>query len=283
MKKYVDLHTHSTVSDGSLTPVQIVQRAKKYDLSAISITDHDAIDGTDDALAEAQTLNIDFVPGIEISTAWCQGRMHILGYFIDHKAQSIEQLLKRLQQARKDRVFKICARLKDMGMEVPPELVFKIAGGANSVGRPHIANAMVKLGFIPRLQTAFDKYLAYGKSAYIPRWAPTPQEAIDTIHRAGGIASIAHCAVTEGCMDNIFDVISMGIDAVEVYYPFHKPHQIELLKKIARDHNLAISGGSDCHGIVRGEPLLGIYKVPICVYESLLECKSKFSSAKTGG
>ena len=278
MKRYIDLHTHSTVSDGSWTPTQIVHRAKRYGLSVIAITDHDAVGAIDEESSAAQKVGIDFIPGIEISTAWCNGRMHILGYFIDHRSPAILELLKKLQDSRRDRVLKICERLKELGMNVPPDLVFEIAGNASSVGRPHIATAMIKLGFIPSLQTAFDKYLAYGKPAYIPRYAPTPQEAIETIHSAGGIASIAHCGVTEGCIDNLPELPRMGIDAIEVYYPFHKPHQIEYLKKFARDNNLAISGGSDCHGTVRGEPLLGIYKVPYEVYESLVEYRKKLLS-----
>ncbi|MCD6595914.1 PHP domain-containing protein [bacterium] len=279
MKKYIDLHTHSTVSDGSWTPTRIVDRAKKYGLSVIAITDHDAVDGIDEEAEAARKVGIDYIPGIEISTAWCHGRMHILGYFIDNHSQSIEELLKKLQDSRKDRVFKICERLKALGMDVPPDLVFEIAGNAHSVGRPHIATAMIKLGFISNLQTAFNKYLSYGKSAYVTRWAPTPKDAIDIIHNAGGIASIAHCGVTEGCIDNMPKLLPLGLDSVEVYYPFHKPHQIEYLKKFAKDNNLAVSGGSDCHGTVRGEPLLGIYKVPYEVYEILSEYHRRKSEA----
>ncbi len=271
MKKYVDLHIHSTVSDGSFTPEQIVERAVRYELSAIAITDHDAVAAIDQALPVAEQMGIEYVPGIEISTAWCEGRMHILGYYIDHHSGAIRGLLDKLQQARRDRIYKVCEKLSELGFPVDPEEVFDIAGGANSVGRPHIAIAMVRHNYVPNLQSAFDKYLAYGKPAYVPRWAPTPQEAIDIIHQAGGIASIAHCPVTEGCMENLPKIIAMGIDAIEVYYPFHQPHQIEHLKKIARDHGLAITGGSDCHGTVRGEPLLGIYKVPYEVLESMKE------------
>ena len=277
MMKYIDLHIHSTVSDGSFTPTQIVERAARYELVAIAITDHDAVAAIDEAMPAAQKLGIEYIPGIEISTAWCEGRMHILGYFIDHHSPAIRALLDKLQQSRRDRIYQICRRLEELGYPVDPQEVFEIAGGANSVGRPHIAIAMERHGYVPNLQAAFDRYLAYGKPAYVPRWAPTPQEAIDTIHKSGGLASIAHCAVTEGCMENLDKIIAMGIDAIEVYYPFFKPHQEQLLKKIAEDHNLAITGGSDCHGIVRGEPLLGIFKVPYRVLESL---KEKYASIK---
>ncbi len=272
MKKYVDLHTHSTHSDGSWTPTEIVQRAKKYELSAIAITDHDTVSGIPEGMAEAAKNGIDYVPGIEISTHWCEGRMHILGYFIDYTSSAIAELMKKIQEARKARVFDTCARLKEIDIDLPTELVFEIAHSADSIGRPHIANAMVKLGYVPTLQAAFNKYLAFGRPGYVMRWAPSPEDAIDIIHKTGGIAVLAHCAVTEGCMKHIDKIRAMGIDGVEVFYPSHKPHQIEFLKKFAKDNNLVVTGGSDCHGTVRGEPLLGIYKVPFSVYENLCEC-----------
>ncbi len=271
MKRYVDLHIHSSYSDGSWTPAEIVDRAARYELAAISITDHDAVGGIAEGMAAAQKAGIDFVPGIEISTAWLHGRMHILGYFIDPDAPAVRSLLDRLQESRRGRIYRVCAKLKELGKPVDPALVFELAGDAASVGRPHIARAMVKLGFVPTVQDAFDLYLAYGKPAYVPRWAPEPKEAIEIIHRAGGVAVIAHCPVTEGCMERIDDIRSLGIDGVEVYYPQHKPHQVEWLKEYARKHNLVITGGSDCHGLTRGEPLLGIYKVPYEVYEGLLQ------------
>jgi len=271
MKKYVDLHTHSTHSDGSWTPAEIVQRAKRYELSAIAITDHDTISAIPEGIAEAAKNGIDYVPGIEISTHWCEGRMHILGYFIDYTSSAIAELTEKIQKARKDRVFNTCARLKEIGIDLPIELVFEIANSADSIGRPHIANAMVKLGYVPTLQAAFNKYLAFGQPGYVMRWAPSPEDAIDIIHKARGIAVLAHCAVTEGCIGHIDKIRTMGIDGVEVFYPSHKPHQIEFLKKFANDNNLVVTGGSDCHGTVRGEPLLGIYKVPFSIYENLCE------------
>ncbi|RKZ25087.1 phosphatase [bacterium] len=270
MKKYIDLHIHSTNSDGSWTPSRIVERALKYELSVISITDHDTVSGIPEALEAVRGKNLDFVPGIEISTKWCHGRMHILGYFIDHNSPSLKGLSTKLGDARKERVLETCRRLAEIGKPISPELVMKMAGDSSSPGRPHIANAMVKMGYVPTLQKAFDLYLSYGKPGYVPRWSPEPEEAIDIIHSAGGIAVIAHCPVTEGCMEQIDNIIELGIDGIEAYYPSHKPHEIKKLIDIAKSHNLAITGGSDCHGMTRGEPLLGIYKVPYEVYENLV-------------
>ncbi len=271
MKRYIDLHIHSTNSDGSWTPAEIVKRAVKYELAAIAITDHDTVSGIPEALESIQNTGIDFVPGIEISTKWCHGRMHILGYFIDHNSSYLAELSKKMKQAREERITRTCDKLAAIGKPVSPELVFEMAKNSSSIGRPHIANAMVKMGYVPTLQRAFDLYLSYGKPGYVPRWSPEPKEAIDIIHGAGGIAVVAHCGVTEGCMEQLDKVIALGIDGVEVYYPSHKPHQIEKLIAIAKEHNLAITGGSDCHGMTRGEPLLGIYKVPYKIYENLVK------------
>lgn len=276
MKRYVDLHIHSTHSDGSWTPSEIVARAARYELAVISITDHDAVSGNQEAKEEAEKYGIEFIPGIEISTKWCEGRLHILGYFIDYGSSEIIAFLRALQDERRKRIFRMCKRLAEINMPVDPELVFQIAGNTESPGRPHIANAMVKLGYVPTLQSAFDRYLAYGKPAYVSRWSPEPKDAIEVIHKIGGIAVLAHCPVTEGCMKQFDKVLKLGIDGVEVYYPTHKPDETKHLKAVAKRYGLAITGGSDCHGMTRGEPLLGIYKVPYEVYENLVKFYEKF-------
>jgi len=280
MKKYVDLHIHSTHSDGSWTPEMIVERAVKYELCAISLTDHDTASGNSEAMEFSKKLRIDFIPGIEISTKWCQGRMHILGYFIDYSSQAIVNLMKELQESRRQRVYKTCEKLTELGKPIDPAMVFEIAKNSKSVGRPHIANAMVKLGYVPTLQTAFDLYISHNRPAYVPRWAPEPQEAVKTIHSAGGLAVVAHCPVTEGCMKVIDQTPALGIDGIEVFYPPHKPHEIAKLKEFAKIHNLVITGGSDCHGLTRGEPLLGIYKVSCEVYEGLIARHNTISQNK---
>ncbi len=269
MRKYTDLHIHSTASDGSWAPEKIIERACRYELSAIALTDHDAVAGIDEAMHFASLRNLRFIPGIEISTSFCHGRLHILGYFIEHHSPAIDELLQKLQQSRRDRVYRTCEVLTEHKLPVTPELVFEIAGSADSVGRPHIARAMVRLGYVNTLQQAFDKYLSYGRFAYVRRWSPEPTIAIDMIHGANGLAVLAHCPVTEGCMDRLEEIATLDIDGVEAYYPNHHPQQIEFLKKFAGEHRLAFTGGSDCHGEMRGEPLLGIYKVPYEVVDSL--------------
>ena len=216
MKRYIDLHIHSTNSDGSWTPAKIIERAIKYELAAISITDHDTVSGIPEALESIRNTGIDFVPGIEISTKWCHGRMHILGYFIDHNSPYLAELSRKMTLARSERITETCEKLAAIGKPVPIELVLEMAGNSSSIGRPHIANAMVKLGYVPTLQKAFNLYLSYGKPGYVPRWSPEPKEAIDIIHGAGGIAVVAHCGVTEGCVEQLDKVIALGIDGIEV-------------------------------------------------------------------
>ena len=280
MKKYVDLHIHSLCSDGSYTPAQIIKRAKSYELSAIAITDHDTVACVAEGEKLAHEAGIEFIRGIEISTSSCNGRMHILGYFVDIESKKLGELIKRMQLARVERIKKICAKLTELEKPVDPELVLSMAKDVDSIGRPHIALAMIKLGHVSSVHEAFERYLGIGKPAYVPRWAPTPREAIDTIHQAHGLAVIAHCGVTQGCMESIDEIINEGIDGIEAFYPFHNEITTKKLIEIARKHDLAITGGSDCHGTVRGEPLLGVFKVPYWVYEDLVK-RHQLAKAKT--
>ncbi len=269
MKKYVDLHIHSNCCDGSFSPEEIVERAVRYNLSVISITDHDTVSCIEYASKLADSSDLIFIPGMEVSTKCCNGSMHILAYYIDIYSQTIHDLSKKMIVSRRKRIIDVCQRLSELSKPVNPEFVFELSKKANSYGRPHIAKAMVKLGYVPSVHAAFTRYLGYGKPAYVPRWSPEPKEAIDVIHSAGGLAVIAHCGVTKGCFDLLDSLVQWGIDGIEVYYPGHHPKVIEKLLHYAQSNSLAITGGSDCHGFVRGEPLLGIYKVPFVIYENL--------------
>lgn len=173
----------------------------------------------------------------------------------------------------------MCEKLSELGMPVSPEQVFKIANKSDSVGRPHIALAMKQKKYVSSVQEAFDKYISHGLPAYVPRWSPEPEEAIKIIHNAGGMAVIAHCAAAEGCMERLIEILKFKLDGIEVYYPGHSQKNISLLKKMAQDNNLAITGGSDCHGTNKGEPLLGTFRVD---YECLESLKSKRAKILSG-
>ncbi len=280
--KYCDLHIHSVASDGTFTPKQIVERARNYHLSGIAVADHDSIAAVEETAYLAKRAGIDFAPAIEISTGDLDGRMHILGYYIDIHNTKLAELTEKQILARKDRVVKTCAILTDLGFPSTYEDITKIAGDA-AIGRPHIAEHLVNIGAVRNLLEAFHLYLAAGKQAYVHKWAPIPQIAIDVIHDAGGVAIAAHPGVTEGMLPKIPMLVDMGIDGFEAYYPRHSHEAQEEIVALARKHDLVVTGGSDCHGIRRGDPLLGVFKTR---YELMVklrerwECKKLLNSSK---
>jgi len=270
--KYCDLHIHSTASDGTFTPEKIARRAKNYRLSGISITDHDTVNAVKEGQVIAERYGLDYIPGLEISTSELEGRMHILGYFIDIENKDLHGLLARLIESREQRVKAIIEKLDALGILCTVEDIERITNGA-TIGRPHIAEHLVKIGAVDNIWEAFDLYLAAGKPAYVRKWAPSPKEAIEVIHGAGGLAVAAHPGVTDGMMDYIPELVEFGIDGIEAFYPFHKQEDQERARQLAEEYNLVITGGSDCHGTRRGEPLLGVFKVR---YECLLKLRERW-------
>ncbi|RKZ28375.1 phosphatase [bacterium] len=266
--KYCDLHIHSSASDGTFTPEQIVERAYNYRLSGIAITDHDSVAAVPSGIRAAEKFGIEYVPAIEISTSDLEGRMHILGYYIDIGYSGLTRLLKKLVESRKTRVQEICNKIESLGYPCAIEDIENIADGA-SIGRPHVAEYLIDIGAVRDIHEAFDRYLSVGKPAYVRKWAPSPKEAIGVIHDAGGLAVAAHPGITEGMMDKLPYLYRLGIDGLEGYYPRYPQNKQRRIIEFAREHNLVITGGSDCHGFRRGKPLLGIFKVRYELLEKL--------------
>jgi predicted metal-dependent phosphoesterase TrpH len=186
----IDLHTHSSYSDGSLSPRQLVQLAKKQRLRAIALTDHDTVAGVEEALAAGKEFGVEVVPGVEISAQYPPGTMHILGYYIHASNPELLGALKKLQQARAARNPKIIERLQALGLEITINEVLDLSAG--QVGRPHIARALVNKGYVSSIDEAFSRYLKKGAVAYAEKFRFPPAEAIGIIRRAGGIAVLAH-------------------------------------------------------------------------------------------
>ncbi len=270
--KYCDLHIHSTASDGTFTPKQIVDRARNFHLNGIAVTDHDSIAAVEETADLAHKFGIDFAPAIEISTGDLDGRMHILGYYIDIYNRDLSDLIEKQILARKDRVVKTCKVLNDLGFPATYDDIANIAGDA-AIGRPHIAEHLVNIGAVKNLLEAFARYLAGGRPAYIYKWAPTPDVAIDVIHSAGGLAIAAHPGVTEGMLPRLPMLVEMGIDGFEAYYPRHSHEAQEEIVALAEKHDLVVTGGSDCHGIRRGDPLLGVFKTR---YEHMVKLRERW-------
>ena len=245
----IDLHLHTTASDGRLSPAQLVARASAAGLTTISITDHDTVAAIAEAAVVAQNLNIRVVPGIEI-TAVDDGRdVHVLGYFFDPLSTALATVLERQRALRVARVREIGVKLASLGMpiDVEPVLLAAAARPGSSVGRPQVARELVRAGFVTSVQDAFDKWLATGRPAFLPRTGPDPAAVVDTIHAAGGVASLAHPAVTKRD-DLIAPLVENGLDAIEVYHSDHSPEAEQLYKAMAKRLGVLVSGGSDFHG-----------------------------------
>ncbi|XEC96968.1 PHP domain-containing protein [Paenibacillus tarimensis] len=245
-----DLHTHTTASDGMRTPTDVVRLAKKAGLAAVAITDHDTVAGVAEALQTGQQLGIEVVPGVEISTSEDGKDIHVLGYFTDlHDKRWLERLA-TLREGRESRNERIVGMLQGLGIEIAIDDVYKAAGKkaeAESVGRPHIAEALLRKGVVGSISEAFDRYIGAGKPAFVSIPKVSPFEAIDWIREAGGTSVIAHPGLY-GADPLIEALIRHGADGIEVYHSDHSEEDEERYLKLAHAHGMIITGGSDYHG-----------------------------------
>lgn len=278
----IDLHVHSTASDGTFTPSQLLAMAVELGLKAIAITDHDTLAGSAAALASGIPAALSFITGVEISAAappgfHVNGSVHILGYGIDPAHPIITALLDRLKQARVDRNPQIIERLGALGMTLDTTELENIVGKAMA-GRPHIAQLMVQKGMAASIDDAFDRFLGKHKPAYVDKYRAPMDEAIDAIRRAGGVAVLAH-----PCLNGIdepaeFEAFlltlkTMGLAGIEAFYPAHNDRQTAEYCRLARVHGLLLTGGSDFHGDVTPGIQMGVgdggLHVPYSLFQSL--------------
>ncbi|MEG1500840.1 MAG: PHP domain-containing protein, partial [Clostridiales bacterium] len=240
-----DMHIHSTASDGQWTPQQIIDFAADSCLDGIAMTDHDTVAGLGEACLLAADRDLPFIPGIEFSAEWHERDVHILGYWLSYEETWFLDKLEELQEARRQRCLGMADRLKALGMEIDGEAIIEQAG--NSVGRPHVARALVEKGYARTMKEAFQRWLARGMAAYIPRHKFCPFEAVDIIRQVGGVAVLAHPGV--GIPDNLLEKLAIyGLGGVEVYHPEHDRRAEQKYLNFARYFRLAALGGSDFHG-----------------------------------
>ena len=267
--KYVDLHLHTTASDGNYAPKEVVKQAAKLGFSSIAITDHDTVEGIDKAIGEAKDYDLEIVPGIELNTDYKDVEIHILGYYINYQQPKLNSVLKDLKKARRRRVKKIIARLEELGIEISFKEIIEVAGNS-ALGRSHIAHLLLEKGYINSWSEAFDKYIGSGKPAYVKREKLGPKEAIKLIQTAGGIPIVAHPGLI-GNDDLLPQLIDWGAKGIEVYHTEHNLEEIKKYRNWAESRDLLITGGSDCHGPKRKDGvLLGQIKVP-CHFLKQLE------------
>lgn len=241
-----DLHIHSNASDGILSPSEIVKIAKNLGLSAISITDHDTINGLDEAISTSKKIRLDFIPGIELSSESEDWDIHILGYFIDHHSKELREYLKNLQNKRKIRAKKIVNNLKNAGIKIEFEQVARESHG-ESIGRPHLARTLVKLGYVDSVQKAFHVFLKRDGPYYVKKYTIYPDEVIKILLKASAIPVLAH-PLSNSNIDFIASLVKIGLMGIEVYYPGYNRFEINKLIEIADRYGLIKTGGTDFHG-----------------------------------
>jgi predicted metal-dependent phosphoesterase TrpH len=262
-----DLHLHTTASDGRLSPEDVVRTAAYLGLAVISITDHDSVDGIASALkAAGQYPSLTVIPGVEVSTDVPHGEVHVLGYFVDHTNPELIIKLAAFRNSRKVRAQRMIEKLATMGVHIDWPRVQDIAG-TGSVGRPHIAQAMLEKGYIPSLKEAFNKYIGREAPAYVEREKMTPEEVVALITQVGGLAVLAHPAQIDDLEHLIPRLQRVGLVGVEAYYNSYPPKTIQYLASVAHKHALVATGGSDFHGMdsATETPIGGVSIPPECI------------------
>ncbi|HDD35708.1 MAG TPA: PHP domain-containing protein [Candidatus Desulfofervidus auxilii] len=272
----IDLHTHSTASDGSYSPEDLVLLAKAVELKAVALTDHDTVEGLDVFIETGRKTNLETIPGVELSAHFKTGTLHILGYFINYKDKDFISHLKLLQEARAERNPKIIKKLQNLGINITYDEVKYISGGGQ-IGRPHIAKVLIEKGIVKDFDTAFNKFLKKGAPAYVEKERIDPRQCVEMIIAANGIPVLAHPFTLH--LDNekldvfVKQLKDWGLGGIEVYYTEHTPDQVAYYAYLAKKYGLCMTGGSDFHGKNKEGILLGRgygnLKIPYCILEDL--------------
>lgn len=279
----IDLHVHSTASDGTLTPAEIIRHACDLEMAAIALTDHDTVDGVKQILQSGLPPCLHFLSGVELSTAPperypCRGSLHLLGFGFRHDDQELALQLRKLQDARRNRNPQIIARLQALGIDISNEEL-ETSEGQRQTGRPHIAQLLLQKGVVGSFDEAFDRFLGNGKPAYVNKYRIPIRPAIQLIRQAGGIPVLAHPALIQpttawSLEDLLVELKSYGLQGVEAYYPEHSQEQTQRFQALARRHDFVVTGGTDFHGAIKPEIEMGradgSFHVPFQIYEQLV-------------
>lgn len=280
-ERAVDFHTHSTFSDGTFTPTELIKHAVEVGLSAIALTDHDTVNGINEAIEASRNENIEFVPGIEFSVA--DGtEIHIIGLFIDYENKTLLDVIQKTRSQRESRMKCVIEKLQNWGFNITYEEAQELAGG-DFVGRAHIAHILMDKGYVASVKEAFDKYIGLNKPCYVEKKEITPKDAITAIRSAGGLAFLAHLHQTKfdfQQLDNLLgELKSYGLNGIEGYYTEYTNEQIKEFRTLAQKHDLFYSGGSDFHGAMKPTVKLrsgySDLHIPYSIFTTLKRLKSK--------
>ncbi len=262
LERRCDFHTHTTHSDGTYTPAEVVRLAEKAQISCLAITDHDTVSGVAEAQTEGGHRGIEVISGVEISVQHEPGTLHMLGYFLNCRSNSLLKRMEEIQTARRQRNPKMIEKLNSLGIAITLEEVAQESGG-EQVGRPHFAQVMVRKGYVKNFDEAFDKYLTKGGPAYVAKQRLTSAEAIQMIHEPGGLSVLAHpkqlrLDAQPEELDRLIERLkSEGLNGIEAYSSCQSKAEAERYKKIAKRFDLVVTGGSDFHGTNRPDIPLG--------------------------
>jgi len=264
---FADLHLHTFFSDGTYSPEEMVERARGWGFSALSLTDHDTVEGCERTAAACALAEIEFITGTELTAQHEEHEIHILGYFLDTSHRGLLSEIEKFQAVRQNRIREIVARLNSLGIMLDAETVLNLAN-CRSPGRPHVARALVQAGVCSGLDEAFERFLKKNRPAFVPKFKMSASVAIDLIHEAGGVAVLAHPGLNHA--DQVIaPMAEAGLDGIECFHTKHSTSTAEHYLQIADELNLLVTGGSDCHGMNKGKPLIGTIKLPYQHVEKL--------------
>jgi 3',5'-nucleoside bisphosphate phosphatase len=268
---FADLHLHSHFSDGTFAPEEIAARAQRAGLKAVALTDHDTVEGCARAAAACAAVGVEFLVGAELTAEHNGHELHMLAYLVDPQHPELLAEIAKFQHVRQQRIREMVARINELNIPLQVEAVFALAN-CRSPGRPHVARAMVKARLCGTLDEAFERFLKKGRPAWVPKAKMSALEGITLIHRAGGLAVMAHPGLNK-TDESIPDLVAAGLDGIECFHTKHTVATAERYQKIAREHGLLITGGSDCHGLSKGKPLIGTVKLDYQHVERLYAAK----------
>jgi 3',5'-nucleoside bisphosphate phosphatase len=273
---FADLHLHSSFSDGTYTPEEVVAHAQRHNLKAVALTDHDTVEGCTRMALACDREGLEFISGTELTTELHDQELHLLGYFIDAHNPRLLVALANFQTVRQNRVREMVTRLKRMNIPLDTEAVLAIAN-CRSPGRPHIGRALVQAGVCSNLDEAFERFLKKNRPGWVPKAKIAASEAIALIHQAGGLAALAHPALNRN--DSLIPELNeLGMDALECFHSKHTPAQVTHYLAMASRLGLLVTGGSDCHGMNKGEPLIGSVKLG---YDYVERLKSRINQVRS--
>ncbi len=275
--KYADLHIHTDFSDSTFTPEEVMACARERGLAAAAICDHDCVDGIEPAKAAGESLGVEAIPGIELTVEKEDAEIHILGFFINWKDEGLKKKLEEMRAGRIVRIHKMVEKLNTAGIDVKADDVFKLAG-RGSIGRLHLAQAMINTGKVRNFKDVFGKYIGFRQLCYVSNVIFPAKEAIEAILNVGGVPVLAH----PGIMDKdeyIPELVGYGLKGIEAYHSDHNTAAVKHYEDLAKEYGLLVTGGSDCHGAGKGRALIGTVRVP---YEIVEKLKTKSEEIRGG-